>query len=139
MYTTTTTTATDAAQAVRPIVSYNGILTADSYMSMRCMSSEEKDNKKTYAYEVAGIKVKCEEIFENKTRFTYLHFYGEATILGLYRKFDEKILIDTDIYDKYDWKVVNGVLYVILYEKINKKPKFERVEKQKKNKEEVTE
>ena len=135
MNTTTTTNATTA----QAIAICNGVIDTNPYTHLRCMSFEEKDNKKTYAYEVAGIKVKCEEIFENKTKSTYLHFYGEATILSLYRKFDEKIFIDTNIYDKYDWKVVNGILYVILYEKINKKPKFERVEKQKKNKEEVTE
>lgn len=101
---------------------------------------EEKDNKLTYAYDVAGIKVKCEEEFENKTKKMYLHFYGECKILNTHRVFNEYIFIDTEIYDKYDWYVSNGILYVILFEKINEKPDFKRVEKVKKvTKEEVNE
>ena len=103
-------------------------------------AKEEKDNKLTYVYEVAGIKIKCEEIFENKTKDMYLRFYGEASILNMNRVFNEKIYINTDIYDKYDWYVNNGILYVVLFEKINKRPDFKRVEKPKKAaKEEVAE
>ena len=104
------------------------------------MTSEEKDNKLTYAYEVAGIKIKCEEIFENKTKDMYLRFYGEASILNMNRAFDEKIYINTEVYDKYDWYVNNGILYIVLFEKINERPDFKRVEKVKKvTKEEVNE
>lgn len=98
---------------------------------------EEKDNKKTLAYCVPGIKVKCDEIYVNKTMSMSLHFYGEASILNSHSELDVTINVDTNIYDKYDWHVSNGILYVVLYEKINKRPKFTRVEKSKKVKEEV--
>ena len=115
-------------------------LTMSGYNFDKSMAKEEKDNKKTIAYNVAGIKVKGEKVFENKTKETKLHFYGESNILGKHIDFDETLTIDTDVYNKYDWYVSNGILYVVLYEKINKAPEFNRVEKPKKvAKEEVTE
>lgn len=98
------------------------------------IATEEKDNKKTTAYNIAGIKIKCDKIFKNKTKTTSLHFYGEGKVLGKEISFDETIFIDTNIYNKYDWYVNNGILYVVLFEKINEQPKFERVEKPKKEK-----
>ncbi len=92
----------------------------------------EKDNKRTIAFNVAGIKIKGDKIFENKTKKTSLHFYGEADVLGKKLNFDETINVNTDIYNKYDWYVSNGILYVVLFEKINKEPEFNRVEKPKK-------
>lgn len=116
-------------------------LTATSSWSIHnYVAYEEKDNKITYAYAIPGIKIKCDKIFENKTKATYLHLYGEGKILNVGMNFNEKIYINTDIYNKYDWYVSNGVLYVILFEKINKEPEFNRVEKPKKvAKEEVAE
>jgi hypothetical protein len=92
----------------------------------------EKDNKRTIAFNVAGIKIKGDKIFENKTKKTSLHFYGEADVLGKKLYFNETINVNTDIYNKYDWHVSNGILYVVLFEKINKEPEFNRVEKPKK-------
>ena len=96
------------------------------------IASEEKDNKRTIAYNIAGIKIKCDKIFKNKSKSTYLHFYGEGKVLDEKISFDQELFIDTDTYDKYDWYVNNGILYVVLFEKINEQPKFERVEKPKK-------
>ena len=36
--------------------------------------------------------------------------------------FYKEVPINTNIYENYDWKVKNGVLYVTLFEKINEKP-----------------
>jgi hypothetical protein len=125
-------------ESTTPIQPMN--LTVTSSWNHSYTACEEKDNKITYAYTIPGIKIKCDKIFENKTKATYLHLYGEGKILNVGMNFDEKIYINTDIYNKYDWYVSNGVLYVVLFEKINKEPEFNRVEKPKKVvKEEVTE
>ena len=98
------------------------------------IATEEKDCKRTIAYNIAGIKIKCDKIFKNKSKSTYLHFYGEGKVLDEKITFDQELFIDTDTYDKYDWYVNNGIIYIVLFEKINKEPKFERVEKPKKEK-----
>lgn len=89
----------------------------------------EKDNSKTYAYNVAGMKIKCEEEFKNRTKSMYLIFSGKGKVLDKELTFEEKFYVNTDIYDRYDWNIKNGVLYVTLYEKINPRPDFKRVEK----------
>ena len=134
------TTASSAVTCSTVLSSSGETFTVASPYYDNSMAKEEKDNKKTIAYNVAGIKVKGEKVFENKTKTTKLHFYGESNILGKNIRFDETLTIDTDVYNKYDWYVNNGILYVVLYEKINKEPEFNRVEKPKKaTKEEVTE
>lgn len=89
----------------------------------------EKGNSVTRAYDVAGMKIKCEEEFINKTETMYLTFSGKGKVLDEEYDFNERIHVNTDIYDKYDWNIKNGVLYVTLYEKINPHPDFKRVEK----------
>ena len=89
----------------------------------------EKNNSITKAYNVAGMKIKCEEKFVNKTQDVFLHFTGKGKVLDKEINFDKTIYVDTDIYDKYDYSIKNGVLYVTLYEKINPRPDFKRVEK----------
>ena len=134
------TTASSAVTCSTVLSSSGETFTMASQYYDNSMAKEEKDNKKTIAYNVAGIKVKGEKVFENKTKTTKLHFYGESNILGKHIDFDETLLINTDVYNKYDWYVSNGILYVVLYEKINKEPEFNRVEKPKKvAKEEVAE
>ena len=91
--------------------------------------SVDKDNSTIHAYNVAGMKIKCEEKFVNKTETMYLIFSGKGKVLNRYLVFEEKIYIDTDIYDRYDWNIKNGILYVTLYEKINPRPDFKRIEK----------
>lgn len=90
----------------------------------------KKNNTFVKAYNVAGIKIKCEEVFENSTQKMCLHFYGKDKVLNVECSFDKTINIDTDIYNRYDWSVKNGILYVTLYEKINPRPDFKRVEKE---------
>ena len=89
----------------------------------------ENDNSKTYAYDVAGLKIKCEENFVNRTESMYLIFSGKGKVLDKEITFKETIYIDTDTYDRYDWNIKNGILYVTLYEKINPRPDFKRVDK----------
>ena len=60
--------------------------------------------------------------FVNRTKETSLKFIGEGKILDDKLEFYKEVPIDTDIYENYDWKVKNGVLYVTLFEKINEKP-----------------
>ena len=137
-YNTLTTTASSAltSDCCCNTLTVSSCVCSDLYL----IADVEKDNKRTMAYNVAGIKIKGEKNFENKTKKTSLHFYGESDVLGNKLKFDKIINIDTDVYNKYDWYVSNGILYVVLFEKINKEPEFNRVEKPKKVvKEEVTE
>lgn len=89
----------------------------------------EKDNFRIYAYNVAGMKIKCEENFVNKTESMRLIFSGKGKVLDEEITFKETIYIDTDTYDRYDWNIKNGILYVTLYEKINPRPDFKRVDK----------
>lgn len=83
---------------------------------------KQYDTKIVYAFDVAGMKIKCEEKFVNRTKEASLFFTGEGKILDDELKFYKKVPINTDIYEDYDWKVKNGVLYVTLFEKINEKP-----------------
>ena len=91
--------------------------------------SVDKDNSTIHAYNVAGMKIKCEEEFVNKTQDVFLHFSGKGKVLDKEIIFEETIHVDTDTYDRYDWNIKNGILYVTMYEKINPRPDFKRVEK----------
>ena len=112
-------------QAVDPII----YATSSVKFMNEDFGSVEKDNSVIRAFNVAGMKIKCEEEFVNKTQKMYLHFSGKGKILNNELCFDKTIYVDTDIYDRYDWNIKNGVLYVTLYEKINPRPDFKRVEK----------
>ena len=112
-------------QAVDPII----YATSSVKFMNEDFGSVEKDNSVIRAFNVAGMKIKCEEGFVNKTQDVFLHFTGKGKILNNEFTFDKTIYVDTDIYDRYDWNIKNGVLYVTLYEKINPRPDFKRVEK----------
>lgn len=99
------------------------------YATNSVIGTLEKDNSKTYAYDVAGMKIKCEEEFINRTESICLNFYGKGKVLNKEFTFERTIYIDTDTYDRYDWNIKNGILYVTLYEKINPRPDFKRIEK----------
>lgn len=98
-------------------------------MRVQLLGTLQKDSSKTYAYDVAGMKIKCEEEFVNRTESMYLIFSGKGKVLNEEFAFKETIYIDTDIYDRYDWNIKNGILYITLYEKINQRPDFKRVDK----------
>lgn len=98
-------------------------------MQVRLLETLQKDSSKIYAYDVAGMKIKCEEEFVNRTESMYLIFSGKGKVLDKEITFEETIYVDTDTYDRYDWNIKNGILYVTLYEKINPRPNFKRIEK----------
>lgn len=81
--------------------------------------TKQYNTKITYGFNVAGMKIKCEEKFVNKTKEASLIFTGEGKVLDTKLTFYKEIPINTDIYENYEWKVKNGILYVTLLEKIN--------------------
>ena len=108
---------------------YEDELYETNSMQVRLLGTLQKDSSKTYAYDVAGMKIKCEEEFVNRTESMCLIFSGKGKVLNEEFTFEETIYVDTDTYDRYDWNIKNGILYVTLYEKINPRPDFKRVEK----------
>lgn len=84
--------------------------------------TKQYDTKITYGFNVAGMKIKCAEKFVNKTKEASLIFTGEGKVLDTKLTFHKEVPIDANIYENYDWKVKNGILYVTLFEKINEKP-----------------
>ncbi len=93
-----------------------------STLSFTSDFTKQYDTKIIYGFNVAGMKIKCEEKFVNRTKEASLIFTGEGKVLDAKLTFYKKIPINTDIYEDYDWKVKNGILYVTLLEKINEKP-----------------
>lgn len=91
---------------------------------------KEKENKKYEYYNVAGYKVEVEEKFKNVSKemsitiklipMPFSDFLNEKEF---------SIIVDTDKYNRYDWKVSNGILRITLYEVINERPDFKRIEK----------
>lgn len=92
--------------------------------------TKQYDTKITYGFNVAGMKIKCAEKFVNKTKEASLIFTGEGKVLDTKLTFHKEVPIDANIYENYDWKVKNGILYVTLFEKINEKPPIFRHIKQ---------
>lgn len=80
------------------------------------------------------MKIKCEEKFVNKTKEASLIFTGEGKVLDTKLTFYKEVPINTDIYENYDWKVKNGVLYVTLFEKLTKNHQFLYILSKKMNK-----
>ena len=108
----------------KPLLEVNyGETTVSMFDStLACDFKKQYDTKITYAFKVAGMKIKCEEKFVNKTKEASLIFTGKGKILDVELSFYKEVPINTDIYEKYEWKVKNGILYVTLLEKINEKP-----------------
>lgn len=96
--------------------------------------TKQYDTKITYGFNVAGMKIKCEEKFVNKTKEASLIFTGEGKVLDTKLTFYKEVPINTDIYENYDWMVKNGVLYVTLFEKINENHQFLYISSKKMNK-----
>ena len=97
--------------------------------------TKQYGTKITYGFNVAGMKIKCEEKFVNKTKAASLIFTGKGKILDVKLNFYKEIPIDTNIYDSYDWEVKDGVLYVTLFEKrITENPNFLYILSKKMNK-----
>lgn len=89
---------------------------------------------KIYIYNAIGIpkeNIKYETEFVNRTKETYLNIKGEHKVegIGFENEIDIHLLIDTDVYDKYEVDFHDGLVFVSLHEIINEKPVLEDVSK----------
>lgn len=89
---------------------------------------------KIFVYNATGIpkeNIKYETEFVNRTKETYLNIKGEYKVegIGFENEIDVHLLIDTDVYDKYEVDFHDGLVFVFLHEIINKKPVLEDVSK----------
>lgn len=87
---------------------------------------------KIYIYNAIGIpkeNIKYETEFVNRTKETYLNIKGEHKVegIGFENEIDVHLLIDTNVYDKYEVDFHDGLVFVFLHEIINKKPVLEDV------------
>lgn len=87
---------------------------------------------KIYIYNAIGIpkeNIKYETEFINRTKETYLNIKGEHKVegIGFENEIDVHLLIDTNIYDKYEVDFHDGLIFVFLHEIINEKPVLEDV------------
>ena len=85
-------------------------------------------------YNAIGIpkqNIKYETEFVNRTKETYLNIKGEYKVedIGFENEIDVHLLIDTDVYDKYEVDFYDGLIFVFLHEIINEKPVLEDVSK----------
>ena len=91
---------------------------------------------KIYIYNAIGIpkeNIKYETEFVNRTKETYLNIKGEYKVedIGFENEIDVHLLIDTDVYDKYEVDFHDGLVFVFLHEIINEKPVLEDVSSEK--------
>lgn len=89
---------------------------------------------KIYIYNAIGIpkeNIKYETEFVNRTKETYLNIKGEYKVegIGFENEIDVHLLIDTNVYDKYEVDFHDGLIFVFLHEIINEKPVLEDVSK----------
>lgn len=82
---------------------------------------------KIYVYNATGIpkeNIKYETEFVNRNKETYLNINGEYKNedIGFDNEINVHLLIDTDIYDKYEVEFHDGLVIVVLHEIINEKP-----------------
>jgi hypothetical protein len=87
---------------------------------------------KIYIYNAVGIpkeNIKYETEFVNRTKETYLNIKGEHKVedIGFENDIDVHLLIDTNVYDKYEVDFHDGLIFVFLHEIINEKPVLEDV------------
>lgn len=87
-----------------------------------------------YIYNAIGIpkeNIKYKTEFVNRTKETYLNIKGEHKVegIGFENEIDVHLLIDTDVYDKYEVDFHDGLVFVFLHEIINEKPVLEDISK----------
>lgn len=87
---------------------------------------------KIYIYNAIGVpkeNIKYETEFVNRTKETYLNIKGEHKVedIGFENDIDVHLLIDTNVYDKYEVDFHDGLIFVFLHEIINEKPVLEDV------------
>lgn len=91
---------------------------------------------KIYIYNAIGIpkeNIKYETEFVNRTKETYLNINGnyKNEAIGFENEINVHLLIDTDVYDKYEVEFHYGLAFVVLHEIINEKPVLEDVSREK--------
>lgn len=93
------------------------------------IATNEFENRKLYTYELIGlgredIEVKTE--FINKTKETFIVVTGkhEFPDLDFDNDINIRLKVDTNVYERFDWDIFNGMLVIDVYEKINEVPKF---------------
>lgn len=89
---------------------------------------------KIYIYSAIGIpkeNIKYETEFVNRTKETYLNIKGAHKVeaIGFENEINVHLLIDTNVYDKYEVEFHYGLAFVVLHEIINEKPVLEDVSK----------
>lgn len=87
---------------------------------------------KIYIYNATGIpkeNIKYETEFVNRTKETYLNINGDYKneAIGFENEINVHLLIDTNVYDKYEVEFHYGLAFVVLHEIINEKPVLEDV------------
>jgi len=91
---------------------------------------------KIFVYNATGIpkeNIKYETEFVNRTKETYLNINGnyKNEAIGFENEINVHLLIDTDVYDKYEVEFHYGLAFVVLHEIINEKPVLEDVSREK--------
>lgn len=130
----------ELAQIVKPLVYCSS---KDETLKELCLFKKENKNMfdnhteafrvaqigtdKIYIYNAIGIpkeNIKYETEFVNRTKKTYLNIKGEHKVedIGFENEIDVHLLIDTDVYDKYEVDFHDGLVFVFLHEIINEKP-----------------
>jgi hypothetical protein len=96
------------------------------------IKEKDLDNTHILLYNAIGLSkdsITCETEFVNKTKQMYLVIKGkyEDKELKYENTLNTRILVNTEVYDSYDFSIVNGILKVTLYEIKNEVPVFKRV------------
>lgn len=91
---------------------------------------------KIFVYNAIGIpkeNIKYETEFVNRTKETYLNINGnyKNEAIGFEHEINVHLLIDTDVYDKYEVEFHYGLAFVVLHEIINEKPVLKDVSSEK--------
>lgn len=87
---------------------------------------EQLKNKRNIYLNVSGVSISVKREFDNATQRTYLVIYGKSNICrSLKKEINIKIIINTDLYESYSYKINKGILCLTLNEIIHEEPKFE--------------
>ena len=101
------------------------IIDTDNYTA--AFRTAQAGTYKIYIYNALGIpkkNINYKTEFINRTKQTYLNIKGEykAEDIGFENKINVHLFINTDVYDKYEVRFHDGLVFVVLHEIINKKP-----------------
>ena len=100
-----------------------GIIDTDNHTA--AFRNVQAGTYKIYIYNALGIpkkNINYKTEFINRTKQTYLNIKGEYKDIGFENKINVHLFINTDIYNKYEIRFQDGLIFVVLHEIINKKP-----------------